>query len=174
MPAPSALNLRREMPADIAAVREVETAAFGQPNEAALVDALRGAAALILSGVAEIGGKIVGHIAFSPVGIEGGQGNFHALALAPVAVHPDWQRKGIGSALINWSLAECRRDGHSLVIVLGHPDYYPRFGFVQAMPLGIRCPFEVSSEAFMLLELFPGALAGRSGAVRYRPEFASL
>jgi len=95
------------------------------------------------------------------------------MALAPVSVRPEWQRKGIGSALIRWSLDECRRDGHELVIVLGHPDYYPRFGFVTAMPLGVRCPFEVPSEAFMLLELRQGALAGRNGTVRYRAEFAA-
>ena len=168
------LNLRRELPADIAAIREVETTAFGQPNEAALVDALRKARALTLSGVAEFSGKIVGHIAFSSVEVEGGRETFDALALAPVAVHPDWQRKGIGSALIRWSLDECAQDGHSLVIVVGHHEYYPRFGFVPAMPLGIRCPFEVPSEVFMLLELRPGALAGRTGTVRYRPEFDGL
>ena len=170
----SSLTLRCELPADIVAIREVERAAFGQPNEAALVDALRAAGALMISGVAEIGGNIVGHIAFSPIRIEGGLENFDAIALAPIAVHPDWQREGVGSALIRWSLDECARAGHSLVIVLGHPEYYPRFGFVPAMPLGVRCPFEVSSEVFMLLELRPGALAGRTGTVRYRPEFAAL
>jgi putative acetyltransferase len=168
------MNLHRETPGDIAVIREVETAAFGQPGESELVDVLRAAGALVFSGVAEVGGKIVGHLAFSPVTIEGEFGSFGAVALAPVAVHPDWQRKGIGSTLIRWSLAECTRDGHELVIVLGHPDYYPRFGFVPAMPLGVRCPFEATSGAFMLLELHPGTLAGRTGTVRYRPEFASL
>lgn len=170
----SSLTLRHELPADIAAIREVETTAFGQPNEAALVDALRKAGALTLSGVAEFSGKIVGHIAYSPVRIEGGLENFDAIALAPMAVHPDWQRKGVGSALIRWSLDEGAQDGHSLVIVVGHPEYYPRFGFVPAMPLRVRCPFEVPSEVFMLLELRPGALGGRTGTVRYRPEFDGL
>ena len=136
---PSPMSLRRETPADIAAIREVETAAFGRTGEARLVDGLRAAGALVFSGVAEVGGKIVGHIAFSPVRIEGERGSFVAIALAPMAVHPQWQRKGIGSALIRWSLDECRRNGHELVIVVGHPNYYPRFGFVPAMPLGIRC-----------------------------------
>ena len=170
----NSVTLRRELSTDIAAVREVETAAFGRPGEAALVDSLRAAGALMLSGIAEIGGEIVGHIAFSPVRIEGGPEIFEALALAPVAIHPNWQRKGVGSALIRWSLDECRRVGHELVIVLGHHQFYPRFGFVPAMPLGVRCPFEVPSEAFMLLELCPGALAGRTGMVRYRPEFEAL
>ncbi len=170
----SSLNLRRELATDVSDIREVETAAFGRPGEATLVDALRAAGALVLSGVAEAGGKIVGHVAFSPVRIEEGHEDFDALALAPVAVHPDWQRKGVGSALIRWSLDECARDGHSLAIVVGHPKYYPRFGFVPAMPLGVRCPFPVPSEVFMLLELRLGALAGRAGTVRYRPEFATL
>ena len=170
----NSLTLRRELPKDIAAVREVETAAFGRPGEATLVEALRAAGALMLSGVVEIGGDIVGHIAFSPARIEGGPEIFDALALAPVAVHLNWQRTGVGSALIRWSLDECRRAGHELVIVLGHHEFYPRFGFVPAMPLSVRCPFEVPSEAFMLLELCPGALAGRNAMVRYRPEFASL
>jgi len=170
----SSLNLRRESPMDTTVIREVETAAFGRPGEAALVDALRAVGKLALSGVAETSGRIIGHIAFSPIRIEGGPESFDALALAPVAVHPDWQRKGVGSALIRWSLDECRRDGRSLVIVVGHPEYYPRFDFVPAMPLGIRCPFEVPSEVFMLLELHPGALASRTGIVRYRPEFAAL
>lgn len=154
----SSLDFRRELPADLAATREVEAAAFARPGEAALVDALRAAGALLLSGVAEVGGKIVGHIAFSPVNIDGDSENFDAIALAPVAVHPAWQRNGVGSALIRWSLDACRRAGHELVIVLGHSEYYPRFGFVPAMPLGVRCPFEVPSEAFRLLELCPDAL----------------
>ena len=174
MSAVNTITLRRELPADITAIREVETAAFGRPAEAGLVDALRAADALILSGVAAVDGKVVGHIAFSAVTIENEQKRFGAIALAPVAVHPDWQRKGVGSALIRWSLGECARDGHELVIVVGHSNYYPRFGFVPAMPLGIHCPFDVTSEAFMLLELRPGALAGRSGTVRYRSEFDSF
>lgn len=149
----------------------VETAAFGRINEARLVDSLRSAGALTFSAVAEAESKVVGHAAFSPVKIEGERGSFEALALAPVAVLPTWQRKGVGSALLKWSLDECRRLGHKLVIVVGHPEYYPRFGFVPATPGGIRCPFDVPSEAFMLLELQPGALAGRTGTIRYRPEF---
>lgn len=149
----------------------VETAAFGRINEARLVDSLRSAGALTFSAVAEAESKVVGHAAFSPVKIEDERGSFEALALAPVAVLPTWQRKGVGSALLKWSLDECRRLGHKLVIVVGHPEYYPRFGFVPATPGGIRCPFDVPSEAFMLLELQPGALAGRTGTIKYRPEF---
>jgi putative acetyltransferase len=154
---------RHELPSDLEVIRAVESAAFG-----------RAAGALAVSALAEVDGKIVGHVAFSPVRIEDDQESLDALALAPMAMLPKWQQKGIGSALLRWSLDECRRGGHKLVIVLGHPKYYPRFGFIPAMPFGVRCPFEVPSEAFMLLELRPGALAGREGTVRYRPEFASL
>lgn len=174
MPAPVALVCRRELPDDLPAIHAVETAAFGQANEARLVDKLREAGALTLSAVAVLAGRIVGHIAYSPVTIESGRESFPALALAPMAVSPDCQRTGIGSALIEWSLDECRHGGHELVIVLGHPEYYPRFGFVPAMPLGVRCPFTVPREAFLLLELQPRALGGRCGTVCYHPEFAEV
>lgn len=176
MPAPPSVTIhcRWELPRDVAAIRKAETMAFGRAHEAALVDALRDAGALSLSAVAEVHAEIVGHIAFSPVSIDGATSNCSALALAPMAVLPDWQRKGVGSALLRWSLDECRHGGHQLVIVLGHPDYYPRFGFVPAIPLGILCPFEVPSEVFMLLELQPGTVHGCAGTVRYRPEFADV
>ena len=93
------------------------------------------------------------------------------MALAPVAVAPDCQRQGIGSALIWWSLNQCRELGHGVVIVVGAPFYYRRFGFVPAAEFGIECPFPVPSEAFMLLELVPGATREYRGMVRYRPEF---
>lgn len=171
---PGELVCRRELATDLPAIRAVETAAFGRPNEANLVDALPAGGGLTLSAVAEYASRIVGHIAYNPVVIEGDRENFEALALAPMAVHPVWQRQGIGSALIHWSLEECRRHGHELVIVLGHPEYYPRFGFVPALTLGVGCPYEVTAEAFRLLELQPGSLRGRRGMVRYRPEFAGL
>jgi len=174
MAEPYSFHLRREAPPDMAAIREVEVAAFGRAGEADLVDALRAAGALVLSGVAEIQETVIGHIAFSPVTIENRPESLVAVALAPLAVRPEWQRRGIGSALIRWSLDECQRDGHELVIVLGHADYYPRFGFTPAMQYGIRCPFAVPEAAFMLLELRTGALAGRKGTVRYRPEFEWL
>jgi putative acetyltransferase len=103
---PTPLVCRRELPADIPAIRAAETAAFGRPNEAQLVDALRSGGGLALSVVAELDGEIIGHIAYSPVTIESERGRFHALALAPVAVHPAWQRQRIGSVLIKWSLNE--------------------------------------------------------------------
>jgi putative acetyltransferase len=168
------LVCRREVPTDFSSIHEVESAAFGRASEAVLVDALRAAGGLSISAVAEEDGRVVGHIAFSPVSIENSRESFPALALAPMAVHPEWQRQGIGSALVRWSLDECRREGHQLVIVLGHAEYYPRFGFVPARPLGILCPFDVPDEVFRLLELQPGALGARTGKVSYRPEFLQV
>ena len=135
--------------------------------EAELVAALRRANALIVSAVAIVGSRIVGHVAFSPVTID----EHLALALAPVAVEPEFQRQGVGAALIRWGLDECRRSGHGIVVVLGEPAYYGRFGFTSASRFGINCPFPVPSEAFMLLELRSDAAAGRRGMVRYRHEF---
>jgi putative acetyltransferase len=173
-PHPAGLCCRREAPDDLPAIRDVIAAAFGRTNEAALVDALRTAGTLSLSGVAELDGRITGHIAYTPVQIHGEGESAPALALAPMAVHPNCQRHGVGTALIEWSLAECRRDGHELVIVLGHANFYSRFGFVPARPQGIRCPFEVPDEVFRVRELKPGALGGRRGTVRYPPEFARV
>ncbi len=166
--------IRPERPDDVAAVHTVNAAAFGQPEEADLVDALRLAGAATLSLVAERDGEIVGHILFSPVTIESDRGSFEAIGLAPMAVAPSCQRQGIGSRLIRAGLRECRRAGHEIVVVLGHPEYYPRFGFVPSKPLGIRYEAEVPEEAFMVLELRQGALAGRGGIVRYRPEFGGF
>jgi putative acetyltransferase len=168
------VNFRRESPADIPAIHSVVLAAFGQPGEADLVSALRRAGALTLSAIATIDDRIVGHVAYSPILIRSESQVAHALALAPVAVSPDFQRQGIGSGLVRWSLDECRRAGHQLVIVVGEPAYYHRFGFVEARPHGIKCPFEVPSEAFMLLELAPNAARGCAGTVEYHPAFAAL
>jgi putative acetyltransferase len=166
--------IRPETSADRPAIRTVVAAAFGQPAEADLVDALRDNGGVTLSLVAEREGEIVGHILFSPVTVESGGGAFAALGLAPMAVAPSCQRQGIGSRLIRAGLEECRRVGHEVVVVLGHPEYYPRFGFVPSKPLGIRYVDEVPDDVFMVLELRRGALAGRGGVVRYRPEFGGV
>lgn len=155
----------------MSAIRGVIHAAFGRAGEAGLVDDLRRAGALILSAVAITDGRIVGHVGFSPVTIGGAR---PALALAPVAVAPDCQRQGIGSSLIRWSLEQCRQLVHGVILVVGNPAYYSRFGFVTASPFGIECPFSVPPEAFMVLELSPQAASGCRGMVSYRPEFDSF
>ena len=114
---------------------------------------------------------VVGHIAFSPVEIAFEKSSFEALALAPVAVLPAHQNKGIGSQLVIAGLEECRRLRHEIVVLAGHPNYYPRFGFVRAYAKGIECEFAVPDEAWMIAELKQGALAGRQGKVRFQPEF---
>jgi putative acetyltransferase len=154
---------------DIDAVRLVNERAFGRPEEAAIVDALRGLDEAI-SLVAMIDSHVVGHILFTPVRIEGDP-RLSATGLAPMAVLPEFQRRGVGSALINAGLEGCRAAGHDLVVVLGHPEFYPRFGFVVAADHGLSCEYPVPREAFMVMELRSGSLARARGLVRYRPEF---
>jgi putative acetyltransferase len=165
--------IRPEEPDDYAAIGEVNRVAFGQEDEARLVEALRRSSDYIpqLSLVGLIEGRIIGHILFSPVVIETPERDVPTLALAPMAVHPDFQRRGIGSALVREGLKVCQRLGHASVVVLGHPGYYPRFGFVPGLPRGIQPPFETPPGAFMVCELRPGALAGVHGTVRYPPVF---
>ena len=162
--------MRLEQPGDEPGVRETNELAFGAPLEANIVDALRGSADY-LSLVATMDGRIVGHILFTPVTIEPSVDRRIA-GLAPMAVRPGHQRSGIGSQLIRAGLEECRRAGYSAVIVLGHPEYYPRFGFVPAHAFGLRCEFPVPPEAFMAIELEPGALSDVRGLVHYLPQFA--
>ena len=163
--------IRRETPEDIADIRQVNEQAFGQKEEADIVDALRNRGAVTLSLVAVEGNSIIGHILFSPVTVESESSSFGAVALAPMAVLPEYQGKGIGSHLVRAGLEECRNLGHEIVVLVGHPDYYPRFGFVPARPKGIECEFEAPDEAWMILELREGALAGRRGTVKFQPEF---
>jgi putative acetyltransferase len=165
------LIIRQETPEDTAAIRHVNEEAFGQKEEAEIIEKLRSRGMLMISLVAVQHNEIVGHIAFSPVQIESEHSSFDAISLAPMSVLPAYQRKGIGSQLVRAGLDECRSLGHEIVVVLGHPDYYPRFGFIPAKPKGIDCEFQVPDEAWMILELKEGALAGRRGIVRFQPEF---
>jgi len=175
-PATPRWDVRPERPADHAAIHRINHDAFGQEDEARLVDALRGSPAFVpeLSLVAFQDGRAVGHILFTRIVVKDGDDRHAALALAPLAVAPELQKRGIGSALVRRGLRAARDLGHGLVIVLGHPEYYPRFGFIPAQPLGIAAPFETRVEAFMVLELAPGALAGVRGVVEYAPEFGAL
>ena len=168
--------IRPERREDQPAVFQVNQEAFGRPNEALLVDALRRSPTFLpeLSLVALDGSRVVGHILFTAVEVKGTTRSHPALALAPMAVLPAFQRRGIGSSLLRRGLDDARALGHAVVIVVGHPAFYPRFGFVPAKPLDIRAPFEVSSAAFMALELRPDALRGVRGEVRYPPEFADV
>ena len=170
----SHLYIRVESPSDIGSIHEVNTLAFESSAEAELVDRLRDAGALTLSLVAEAEGRIIGHIAFSPVRISSGSSETEAIGLAPMSVRPEFQRSGIGSQLVRRGLETLRETGFELVVVLGHPAYYPRFGFEQADSHGITCEFDAPVEAFMVMELRDGALEGVHGKVRYRPEFNEM
>lgn len=165
------LTIRPEIPKDQASIHYVNQEAFGRNQEADLVDKLRKRGVLTISLVAVQDTAVVGHIAFSPVEIASEKSSFGALTLAPIVVLPAHQNKGIGSQLVTAGLEECRRLGHEIVVLAGHPNYYPRFGFVRAKPKGIECEFEVPDEAWMIKELKNGALAGRQGKVRFQPEF---
>lgn len=168
------VRIRDEAAEDVEAVRRVNDAAFGREGEGRLVDELRRQGAAVVSLVAEVDGQVVGHILFSPVTIEGASRAEGCLGLAPMAVLPEHQRHGIGGRLIRAGLDRCREAGAALVVVLGHPEYYPRFGFVPAPPLGVTCEYPVPDEVFMLQEMEPGALEGRRGLARYHPAFAAV
>lgn len=169
---PPKIAVRVEQPADAAQVREINHHAFGGPLEARIVDALR-AAPGSLSLVATADDEIVGHIFFTRVEIRDPSGATVAAGLGPMAVRPSYQRQGVGSELIVAGLDACRRFGYDLVVVVGHPEYYPRFGFIPARAKGIDCEFQVPDEVFMVRELRPGALAGHRGIVRYPLEFSA-
>ncbi len=168
------IAIRLEEPRDIPQIYIVNQLAFGQPGEANLVNALRDSNALTLSMVAESDGEIIGHIACSPVTIESESSNFDALGLGPMAVLPGRQRTGIGSQLMEASLKECEKSRYGLIVVLGHPDFYPRFGFTSASQHEITWEGEAPDEAFMVRELKKGALPKVRGIVKYRPEFSAV
>jgi putative acetyltransferase len=167
------MEIRAENPEDFEAIRTVNIAAFGQENEANLVNRLRGVS-FTFSFVALQADQIVGHIFFSPVSVEGEcPKDLLILGLAPLSVLPKYQRQGIGSSLVQHSLKECARSC-SAVVVLGHPEYYPRFGFVSAKEKGLRCEYSVPDELFMILEMESGVLQGCSGTIKYRGEFGAF
>jgi putative acetyltransferase len=170
----SAIQVRPERAADAAAVRLVHERAFGRAEEALLVGTIHAAGATILSLVTVQGATLVGHILFSPVRIERARASQDAVGLGPMAVLPEFQRQGIGSLLVREGLEALRRAGHAAVVVLGHPAYYPRFGFVPASRFGLRWEFPAPEEAFLACELRPGSLQGGAGIVRYRAEFRGL
>ncbi len=166
------VQLRSETPADRDAIRHVHDRAFGQPGEGKLVDALRNGGYARLSLVAELDQRIVGHVLFSDLPIVTASDTVAALSLAPLAVLPEYQGRGVGTALVRRGLEDCRAQGHRIVVVLGYPHYYGRFGFTGALAAALDSPY--AGPHFQAVELVPGALAGVIGQVRYPPPFSEL
>ncbi len=164
--------VRSEQPQDVLSIREVNRRAFGQEQEASVVDKLRKNCNDILSLVALAEDEVVGHILFSPALIEGENGSIVGSGLAPLAVLPGYQRQGVGSELVKTGIARIREDGFPYIIVLGHPEYYTRFGFEPASKFGITSEWEVPDGAFMILILDEKAMSGMSGVAKYRQEWA--
>ena len=164
------VRVREETAADHGAIRRVNRVAFDGEDEARLVDRLRTEGLVIATLVAVQADEVVGHILFTDLPIETDAGEVHAAALAPMAVLPNLQRQGVGSMLVKEGLMACGERGYGIVIVLGHTDYYPRFGFSPALTGNLQSPFS-GSDAFMAMELTPGALDGVQGTVRYPEAF---
>lgn len=165
------MNIREEQAGEQTAVFTIESAAFGRDLEAKIVDKLREAGAVVLSLVAEIDGRLVGHALYSTVRLVDGEREETAVALGPIGVDPEWQKQGIGGALIEVGKSLLHQRGYGFVFVLGHSDYYPKFGFQPTAPSGIRPEFDVPAHLFMVTELVPGALQGKRGVVIYDEAF---
>jgi Predicted acetyltransferase len=165
-------TIRTEKENDHKPIYDVNKLAFQQEDESKLIEKIRKGENFIpkLSIVAEIDNRIVGHILFSKIKIIG-DSDYESLALAPMAVIPEFQRRGVGSELIKNGLDKAKKLGFDSIIVLGHKEYYPKFGFQRASKWGIKCPFEVPDEVFMAIELTEKALEGKAGTVEYPDEF---
>ena len=167
------MYIRSEQPADQQAVHEINTASFETQDEANLVDALRTHASPIVSLVAEMNSELVGHILFSPVTLSGHR-DVSMMGLAPMAVLPGNQRTGIGSALGLAGIEACRQIGAEGIVVLGHPAYYPKFGFVPSSRYGIVSEYDVPEDVFMVLEVEENVLDGKSGTISYHGVFGDI
>jgi putative acetyltransferase len=165
--------VRDEQPGDRAAVRLVNELAFGRSDEADLVEALHRESAAVVALVAETAGEVIGHILFSPVEVSVAAGKRFA-GLAPMAVAPAFQGRGVGRLLVEAGLKGCAAMGFDAVVVLGRPRYYPRFGFAPSRRFGLYSEYDVAPEAFMALELPDRSIAGASGCVRYHSTFGNL
>jgi len=170
-------KVRVEKPADYSKVKEVNDLAFGREGESNLIAAIRKSPSFVpaLSLVAATEKEeILGHILFSIIYIKTELKSVESLALGPLAVKPKLQGIGIGSTLITEGLKRCRSLGFEHVILLGHSDYYPKFGFVPAINKGIHAPFEVPPETFMVYELKKNSLENIEGIVQYPEPFMSV
>jgi len=166
--------IRDEHINDINVIRENNNLAFKGEAEGKLIDRLRRENIDLISLVAEESGQVVGHILFSPASIHDKGKSTEIVGLAPMAVHPSFQKKGIGSVLIKEGLSRCIKKGYGAIVVLGHPEYYPKFGFVPSVKYNISCEYDVPEEVFMILELRKDFLKGISGIAKYHPAFNEM
>ncbi len=164
------IEIREELTSDIPAIRSVNQQAFGQDQEGRIVDALRANGVALLSLVAVVNDQVVGHIMYSPASV----GQVSGAALGPMAVLPEYQKQGIGSQLVHAGNQKLKERRCPFIIVLGHADYYPRFGFQPASNLGIRCEWPVPDSVFMALIIDRTKMEGVSGLATYRPEFSTI
>jgi len=165
------IEIREECHDDIAAVRDLNRQAFGQDQESNIVDVLRANEAALLSLVATVDDRVVGHIMYSPAVVGD---NITGAALGPMAVLPEYQRQRIGSKLIKAGNRKLKDAGCPFIVVVGHADYYPRFGFRPASKYRIKCEWDVPDNAFMLLVLDQAKMESVSGLAKYRHEFSSI
>jgi putative acetyltransferase len=165
------VEIREERPDDVAAIRDLNRRAFGQDQESNIVDALRSNGATVLSLLATLNSRVVGHIMYSSLSIGG---EITGAALGPMAVLPEYQRQSIGSKLVEAGNLKLKDAGYPFIIVVGHANYYSRFGFRPASAYGIRCEWEVPDDVFMLLVLDDAKMQGVSGLAKYRHEFSSV
>jgi len=168
--------IRQELKEDSEKIKEINDQAFEQEDESRLVNKLREKDQFMpeLSLIAEIDKKLVGHILFYPVRIKYAHGEHTTLSLGPMAVIPEYQKKGIGGKLIIEGLKRAKDFGFRSVIVVGHPEYYPKFGFTKASNWDLKVPFEVRDEVFMALEIIKGELQDKPGIIEYPKEFLEV
>ena len=168
------MKIRKEVPLDTKVIRNINVKAFETEAEANLVDVLRDSGCAFVSLVAEIDQEVVGHILFTPVELSGTKNTLKLMGLAPMAVLPQYQNQGIGTQLVKAGIEYCQSGKYDAIVVLGHPNYYPKFGFVPSVNYGIKSEYEVPDEAFMLLELVPNSLKNHRGTIKYHELFNSV
>lgn len=166
--------INKESTCDFDQVWNLNLLAFGRDDEARLVDELRNTGIPYISLIAKKNLEIIGHIMFTRVVLTDYESNLNIMGLGPMAVMPEFQGKGIGSKLVKSGLTECGNSGSDAVVVLGHPEYYPRFGFVPSVIYDIHSEYDVPSDAFMIMELMPGVLSGKRGIIKYHGLFVSV
>jgi putative acetyltransferase len=168
------MSIRKEKPADIEKIWNINAEAFDTDAEASLVNALRSSGIPFLSLVYEENYDLVGHILFTPVELVCNTSGVRVMGLAPMAVVPSFEKKGIGSSLVKTGIQECISEGYDAIVVLGHPNYYPKFGFRPSVDYGLKSEYEVSDDVFMVLELKKNSLNRIKGIVKYHAIFGSV